>query len=87
MYLQNISAKNAAAIKEKLFAAAATKGSMWSLAILFLANIEPYDDGDRGLVLLYEDATLNCAETVAYANILQVRFIEHETNFIEINKI
>lgn len=73
MYLQNISGKNAVAIKEKLFAAATRKGAMWALSIPFLANIEPYDDGDRGLVLLYEDATQNCGNTIAYANILQVR--------------
>lgn len=77
LYLQNISVKHCALIKDKLFDAANAKGLFWSQSTMFLANVEPYDDADSGLVLLYEDATYNASENenqIPYLNTLQVIF-------------
>lgn len=73
MYLRNISAKNVTQIKEKLFEAAAGKGLFWATSLLTLENIEPYNDEQNGLVLLYEDATAQTIDNeLNYINILQV---------------
>lgn len=71
VYLKNISAKHVGMVKDKLFLAANTKGLFWAKSLLFLINIEPYNDGDSGKILLYEDATVNSTESATYANILQ----------------
>lgn len=73
MFLKNISPKNVTQIKEKLFEAAASKGLFWASSLLTLENIEPYNDVENGLVLLYEDATAQTIDNeLHYINILQV---------------
>uniref|UniRef100_W4VS17 E3 ubiquitin-protein ligase listerin n=1 Tax=Corethrella appendiculata TaxID=1370023 RepID=W4VS17_9DIPT len=50
-------------IKEKLFKLANENGLLWSKAILFLLNLQQYNDKENGAVLLYEDVS-----TIALTN-------------------
>lgn len=72
LYLQNVSKPNLYTIRDKLFAAATTKGLFWTKCIMFLTSIEPYNDPDNGLTLLREEDLMCNTQQSFYVNLLQV---------------